>query len=98
MRYEQEAAVAVIGLASFQLLQAWNANAPTLSELRAAHPGDVGTKQRLMDADFMVGGLALIVGTAFAVLTRDATALIVLLVVFGLVSLWFHSVGNGDER
>jgi len=97
-KYAPEVGTAVVGLAGFQLLQAWNANAPTLAEIRGSHPNDVTMRQRLMDADFMVGGLSVILGVTFAVLTRDATALIVMLVMFGSISLWYHSVMNAEAR
>jgi hypothetical protein len=98
MNYERDAAIGVIGLAGFQLLGAWNANAPSLSDLRSSHPGDTTTRQKLMDADFMVGGLAVILGTAFAVITKDMTALVLMISIFGSISLWCHSVLNADSR
>lgn len=97
-RWEPATAASVIGVAGFQLLQSWNANAPSLSDLRTASPDDVSTRQRLHDADFMVGGLSIILGVAFAVLAKDATALVVMLVIFGSVSMWHHMVLNGESR
>lgn len=97
-RLDQATTATVIGVAGFQLLQAWNNNAPSLSDLRAAVPSDVGIRQRLHDADFMVGGLAVILGVAFAVISHDSTALVVMLVIFGGVSLWHHSVLNAESR
>ena len=96
--YEPTAATAVIGLAGFQLLQAWNTNAPSLAELRTAQPDDIGLRQRLMDSDIMVGGLALILGVSLAVLTKDLSALVVMLMIYGSVSLWFHSVQKAESR
>lgn len=97
-RYDAQVAVAVVGVAGFQLLQAWNTNAPSLTEIRQANPDDVSVRQRLMDASFMVGGLATILGIAFAIMTHDTTALIVMLVIFGSVATWFHSVMNAEAR
>jgi len=97
-RFDASTTATVIGLAGFQLLQAWNANAPSLAELRSAPPGDVSVKQKLMDADLMVGGLAVILGVTFAVLSHDSTALLVMIVIFGLVSGWHHSVLNAESR
>jgi hypothetical protein len=97
-KYEKEAAIGVIGLAGFQLVQLWNANAPSLSELRAAKPDDVSARQKLMDTDYMVGGLAVVLGVAFAVLSHDMTALVVMLIIFGLVSTWHHAVLGADSR
>lgn len=98
VKYEPQVAIAVVGVAGFQLLQAWNANAPSLSEIRSADPGNVSVRQKLMDADFMVGGLAVVLGVTFALLTRDLTALIVMLVMFGTVSAWHHAVMNAEAR
>lgn len=96
--YEPTTATAVVGLAAFQLWQAWNSNAPSLAEVRAAEPGDVSVRQQLIDADLLVGGLAVIIGTAIAVMTKDATALLIMLIVFGSLSLWHHSVLAADSR
>lgn len=97
-QYEPAAASAVVGIAAFQLWQAWNANAPSLAEAREAPPGDTSVKQKLIDADLLVGGLAVIIGTVISVMTRDITALIIMLVVFGSVSLWHHSVLAAEAR
>lgn len=94
---EPSLAATVVGVAGYQLLQLWNANAPSLSDVRSAHPDDHSVRQRLHDADYLVGGLTVILGVTFAVLTRDTTALMVMLVIFGSVSLWWHSVMNAPS-
>lgn len=94
--WEASAAAAVIGLAGFQLLETWNANAPSLSDMRQADHSDNVTKTQLKDADFLVGGMALILGTTYAVLTKDGTALIVMLSIYGSVSLWWHAVARAE--
>lgn len=98
MSYEPEVAAAVIGMAGFQLIQVWNANAPTLADMRNAQPDDVSMRQQLMDADFLVGGLALILGVSFAVAAKDYTALLVMLGIFGSLSLWYHMVLGAESR
>src|SRR4051794_24530408 len=96
--YEPTAATAVVGVACFQLWQAWNNNAPSLADARAAAAGDVSIRQRLVDADLLVGGLAVIVGVALAVMMRDMTALLIMLIVFGCLSTWHHAVLAADSR
>lgn len=91
-RLEPTAASAVIGLAGFQLLQTWNANAPSLSEMRAATPENNTTRTQLRDADFMVGGMAIILGTTYSILTHDATGIVIMMAIFGGVSLWWHAI------
>lgn len=97
-KYEAQAAVAVIGFAGYQLVNLWNQNAPSLAECRGADSDDATIRQQLYDADYLVGGLAITLGVTFAVLTKDATALYVMLVIFGALAMWFHSVLNGESR
>lgn len=97
-RLDQATTASVISLAGFQLWQAWNTTAPSLTELRTASPDDISVRQRLHDADFLVGGLATILGVAFAVLSHDSTALVVMLVIFGAIALWHHSILNAESR
>jgi len=97
-RFDATTTASVLGLAGFQLIQAWNSNAPSLKDLREASPDDIGVRQKLHDADFMVGGVAIILGVTFSILARDNTALYVMLVIFGSISLWHHSVLNAESR
>jgi len=97
-QWEPAAAAAVVGLAGFQLWQAWNNNAPSLSECRGAHPNDLAVRQRLLDADLTVGTMAVIIGVGMTVLTKDGTALVLMLAVFGMLSLWAHQIMDADAR
>jgi len=90
--FDTQAAAAIVGLASYQLWQAWRDNAPTLHDVRSAQPGDISTKQRLLDAEITVGSLAVIIGLSFTVLTKDATVLVLLLGVFGALAFFHHWV------
>lgn len=102
-KYEAPAAAAVLGFAGFQLLQAYQNSAPPLSDIRKTQPSPgsdtyIHYAQRLMDADFLVGGLAVILGVTFAILAKDLTALVVMLVIFGSVSMWYHNVLKAEAR
>ena len=97
-KYEPQAAVAVVGLAAFELWKVWGSNAPSLAAVRAAPPGDDSIRQQLMDADITVGSLAVIIGVTFAILTKDMTALIIMLVMFGTLSFFHHWVLAADPR
>jgi len=97
-QWEPQAAAAIVGLAAFELWKAWGNNAPSLAELRKAAPGDIATTQQLSDANITVGSLALIIGVAFLILTRDFTVLLLLLAIFFALS-WFHGATlNSDPR
>jgi hypothetical protein len=95
--WEPDVAAAVVGLACFQLWNTWNTNAPTLAELRAAPPGDSAIATRLSDAKLTVGSLAVIIGLAFLVLTRDMTVLLLLLAIFTALA-WFHAAALNSEQ
>lgn len=100
-KLEAPAAVAVVGLACFQLWDAWNKNAPTLSECRSADPSGpdhVAVKQRWLDANLTVGSLAVIIGGTFWALTGDWKVLLIMVLIFGTLSLWHHSVIDADSR
>lgn len=97
-KWEQQTAVAVVGLAGFELWKAWGNTAPTLSECRAVDRDDVALRQRLLDANITVGSLAIIIGVALAILTRDMTALILMMVIFGSLSFFHHWVLTADPR
>lgn len=88
--------LAVAGLCGFQLLNAWRQYAPSLEDVRNAPVNDPGMMRQLLDADVLVGGSAVVLGTSIAVLTGDKTALTLLLVMFGGISAWHHMVLNGE--
>lgn len=91
-KYSTEVAVSVVSLAAFQLWQSWRDVAPSFAELRQNPHHDYDLKQRLLDADLSVGSMALLIGVALAVLTKDYTALVLMLVIFGSLSLWSHQI------
>jgi len=97
MDYTPELAVGIVGLSGFQLIQAWNANAPKLADMRKADPNDKEMHQQLKDADILVGGMALILGSAFAVMTKRGLPLVLMMTIFGSVSFWYHNVLNGES-
>jgi hypothetical protein len=94
-RLEQGAALALVGFCGFQLWDAWNKTAPSLADCRGAAPGDVVVGQQLMDADVTVGSLAVLIGVIMAILSKNATALIIILVMFGGLSFWHHMAYRG---
>lgn len=88
----RDASIAIAGFAGFQLLNAWNNNAPALGELRASAPDDSSIRVKLRDADVLVGGTALIIGGTVYVLSGDKTALMVMAAIFVSVAAWHHYV------
>jgi hypothetical protein len=94
MTYEPAVAATVVGLATFELWKVWNETAPSLSELRHAGPESLALRQRLLDSDITVGTLAGFIGVTYAVLTKDATVLVIMLAFFGALSVIHHQTLN----
>lgn len=88
--YSHEAAIALVGMAGFQIWNAWNENAPSLQECRKAVPGDDSVRQQMLDAEITVGSLALALGVIFAILTKDITAMIIMLGIFAALAFLHH--------
>jgi hypothetical protein len=97
-KYEPQAAAAVVGLAAFELWKVWGNTAPSLADVRGVEPWDNTVRQRLMDADITVGSLAIIIGVTLAILMKDATALIIMMIIFGSLSFFHHWVLNAEAR
>lgn len=86
---------ALVGFAVWEAQRSYCAMAPTLTVLREALPGSGEYRQKILDADICVGGLALIAGGAAAWL---AGSLIPLLLVAGAMmwlSYYHRAVLNG---
>jgi predicted short-subunit dehydrogenase-like oxidoreductase (DUF2520 family) len=97
-QWEPTVAATVVGLASYNLWSAWQASAPSLAELRAAEPGDISARQKLLDANMTVGSLALVIGVTIAILTRDITVLLIMAVFFATLSYWHNAVLAAETR
>lgn len=87
-----------MGLAAFEIWKVYDKNAPTLTELRAAEPGDIGIRQRQLDADLAVGTLALFLGVAFAYMTKNWAVLILTVAIIGTLSSWRWSILAAESR
>lgn len=94
--WDKHAAIMLVGVAGFQVWDAWNKNAPTLQDVRKAPPGDDSIRQHMLDAEITVGSLAVILGLVFAVLTKDATALIVMVGIFTALVALHHWILASD--
>jgi len=91
-RMEPVAAAALVGVALWELCRAYRETAPPLADLRNAHRDCVEHRQRLLDADLMVGGLALLAGATASWLTRSWVPLSIVVIGFAWVSGWHHLV------
>lgn len=89
---EPVAAAGLVGVALWQLAEAYRETAPKLGELRRADRDCVDHRQRLLDADLLVGGLALLAGGAASWLTRSWVPIVIVAAGYAWVSCWHHLV------
>lgn len=86
--------VGALGVGMFQIAGLYEGTAMSVSELRAASPNDVHSREALMDADIIVGGLTAVA----AVLSSWATESVWPIILFGsafiTVAGWHHIVLN----
>jgi len=90
-------ALGVLGLTTVELVKLWQSAAPTLEQVRAAPPGDMAIQQRLMDANYLGAGLALLIGGTTSFLIKSWLPIVMALGSVVLVSQWFQSVYNSDN-
>lgn len=89
---EPVAAAGLVGVALWQLAEAYRGTAPALGDLRRADRNCVDHRQRLLDADLLVGGLAILAGGAASWLTKSWVPVAIVAVGFAWVSGFHHLV------
>jgi len=98
METERDLVVAsVSALVLFEIWKAYENNAPTIADLRAAQPGDNAMKQRLLDTDFTVGSIALAVGVVFATKAKDSSLLVIIAALLMALSFWRYEILEGES-
>jgi len=99
METERDLIVAsVSALVIFEVWKAYENNAPTLSDLRAATGDDLAIKQRLMDADFTVGSIALAIGVLFTIKAKDPSIIFITIGLLAALSWWRHEILEAESR
>jgi len=97
--------VALVGAGVFTIHDVYTKHAGNLHDIRTASPNNLDAAQRLIDADFLAGGLTVLAGGALAVATGKVYPLALALVAFSLVAVYYHMTlvsptvgqrGNGD--
>ena len=98
MEIERDLLIATVS--SFIIFEIWKAyenNAPTLSDLRSAAPGDLAMKQRLIDSDFSIGSIALAIGVLFTVKAKDPSIIFLTIALLAALSWWRYEILEGES-
>lgn len=88
-------AVALTGFAVWQLFSTYTTMAPSLSELRDTLGDSTAARQKLADADWCVGGIALLAGGTASYLSRSWLPLALITGALAWVSWYHHSALGG---
>lgn len=98
---ETERDLLIASISALIITEMWKAyenNAPTLADLRAAEPNDIAMKQRLIDTDFTVGSIALAIGVVFAVKAKDHSLIVIIAALLAALSWWRHEILEGESQ
>ena len=95
---EMGTAIGLVGLGVFQIHHMYTQHAGKLEDMRAGPPDSAGLKAKLMDADFLTGSNALLVGGAIALATQKGWPLIIAALGFLVVSAYYHATLNSPYR
>ena len=98
---ENERDLLIASVSAIIITEMWKAyenNAPSIADLRAAQPGDVAMKQRLIDSDFTVGSIALAIGVIFAIKANDHSLIMIIAALLAALSWWRHEILEGESK
>lgn len=94
---EHALVAATLGFTTMEVVKLWRDAAPTLEEMRRAPLDDVAVHQRMLDANYLGAGLAIIVGGTVSYLTTSWVPLILSLGVVSFMAWWYRMVLNSDN-
>jgi hypothetical protein len=98
METERDLVVAsVSALVVFEIWKAYENNAPSIEDLRAATPGDSVMKQRILDTDFTIGSIALAIGLLFTIKAKDSSIIIITAALLMALSWWRYEILEGES-
>lgn len=87
--------ISVAGFALWEMHERYATVAPDLTTLRSADGSSTQHKQALLDADCMVGGLALLAGVTASWLSKSWIPFTVVFLGFAWTSWYYHGVQSG---
>jgi len=88
-------AVALTGFAVWSLFNCYTGMAPKLGELRDIHCDNTSARQRLMDADMCVGGIALLAGGFASWMSKSWAPVALVVGSLAWVSFYHHAALGG---
>lgn len=89
-RLEISTGVALVGAGVFTIHDVYTKHAGNLHDVRTSAPNNLDAAQRLIDADFLAGGLTLLAGGTLAIATGKAYPLLLALLAFSIVAVYYH--------
>ena len=88
---------ATLGFTTMEVVKLWRDAAPTLEEMRSAPMDDPVMRQRMLDANFLGAGLAMIMGGSVSWLMGSWIPILLTLGLVAFMAFWYRQVLAADE-
>lgn len=95
---ENALVAATLGFATIEVVKIWRDASPSLEEVRSAPIGDITMTQRIMDANYLGAGLAVLVGGTVSYLATSWIPLLLSLATVAFMSWWYRMVLTSDNE
>ena len=89
---------ATLGFTTMEVVKLWRDAAPTLEEMRRAPADDPVIRQRMLDANFLGAGMALIMGGSVSWLMESWIPMILTLGLVAFMAFWYRQVLAADDE
>lgn len=97
MKNDEALVAATLGFTTIEVVKLWKDAAPSLEDMRSASADDIATQQRMMDANYLGAGLALLIGGSVSMLMHSWIPLVMSLAVVSFMSFWYKQVLASDH-
>lgn len=88
---------ATLGFTTVEVVKLWRDASPTLEEVRSAPKADTAMQQRILDANYLGTGLAILIGGTVTYLTSNWIPLLLSLATVAFMSWWYRQVLVSDN-
>lgn len=88
---------ATLGFTTLEVVKIWRDAAPSLEHVRSAPDDDIAVAQRLLDANYLGAGLAIMIGGTVSYLSASWIPLILSLGTVAFMAMWYRMVFKSDH-
>lgn len=88
---------ATLGFTTLEVVKIWRDAAPSLEDVRRAPNGDIAIAQRILDANYLGAGLAIMIGGTVSYLSTSWIPLLLSLGTVAFMAFWYRMVLKSDH-